>query len=203
MCNQSHEYLSTHTYTPPTLHTYTSHLHTPHLHPTPTHTHPLHLQSLLQPIYSKPDQCGDLMFEVAEAYMDAGDYGKALPLLSSLVRTDRFNQAGVWLKHAECHHMMQDMDAAALSYHRVLSLAPRHTDTRLTLATLYSQMGLTEDALALLEVPSDTQEEEEERGGGGEAEGGGVFVPQSQPQFSVSMFARCESTMPLLVRVPY
>ncbi|KAL5457215.1 hypothetical protein EMCRGX_G034460 [Ephydatia muelleri] len=123
-------------------------------------------ESLLQPIYSKPDQCGDLMFEVAEAYMDVGNYSKALPLLSSLVRTDKFNQAGVWLKHAECHHMLHDMEAAALSYHRVLALAPRHTDTRLTLATLYSQMGLTEDALALLDVPATEQEEEEEGEGG-------------------------------------
>ena len=121
--------------------------------------------------------------------MDAGQYSKALPLLSSLVRTDKFNQAGVWLKHAECNHMLQDLDAAAVSYHRVLTLAPHHTDTRLTLATLYSQMGLTEDALALLDVPAD-----QEDGGvadGGVVDGGGAFVPQPQPQFSVSL-CMCE-----------
>ena len=142
--------------------------------------------------------------------MDVGNYSKALPLLSSLVRTDKFNQAGVWLKHAECHHMLHDMEAAALSYHRVLALAPRHTDTRLTLATLYSQMGLTEDALALLDVPATEQEEEEEGEGGkggGEADTrvggeGGVFVPPSQPQFSVSMFARCVGKSTMLYNSP-
>ena len=127
------------------------------------------------------------MFEVAEAYMDMGNYTRAMPLLSSLVRTEKFNQAGVWLKHAECHHMLHDLEAAALSYHRVLTLAPHHTDTRLTLATLYSQMGLTEDALALLDVPAD-QEDGDGTADVGEGEGGeGAFVPQVQPQFSVSV----------------
>ena len=48
--------------------------------------------------------------------------------------------------------MMQELEQAAVSYGRVLSLAPHHTETRMTLASLYSQLGMTEDALALLDA---------------------------------------------------
>ena len=77
---------------------------------------------------------------------------KALPLLSALVNTETFNQAEVWLKHAECLHALNELESAAMSYTRVLSLAPHHTETRLTLASLYNQMGYMEDALALLDT---------------------------------------------------
>ncbi len=79
------------------------------------------------------------------------EYSKALPLLTLLTETNNFNQAGVWLKHAESHHMLQELDQAAISYRKVLSLAPHHTETRMTLASLYSQLGMTEDALLLLD----------------------------------------------------
>jgi general transcription factor 3C polypeptide 3 (transcription factor C subunit 4) len=81
----------------------------------------------------------------------SGDPSQALPLLSALVHTHTYNQAGVWLRHAECLHTLQDLEAAAMSYSQVLSLAPHHTDTRLVLATIYVQLGRVEDALALLE----------------------------------------------------
>ena len=58
------------------------------------------------------------------------EYGKALPLLSALVQTDKYSQAGVWLKYAECQHMLNDLEAAAASYSKVITLAPNHTDTR-------------------------------------------------------------------------
>lgn len=80
------------------------------------------------------------------------EYSKALPLLTSLTETKEFSQAGVWLKHAECLHMLHELEPAALSYSKVLSLAPHHTETRMILASLYSQLGMTEDALALLDA---------------------------------------------------
>ena len=80
------------------------------------------------------------------------EYSKALSLLTLLVETENFSQAGVWLKHAECLHMLQELEQAAMSYVKVLSLAPHHTETRMTLASLYSQLGMTEDALALLDA---------------------------------------------------
>ena len=57
-------------------------------------------------------------------------YAKALPLLSALVQTNKYSQAGVWLKYAECQHMLSDLEAAAASYSKVISLAPNHTDSR-------------------------------------------------------------------------
>ena len=80
------------------------------------------------------------------------EYAKALPLLTLLTETNNFNQAGVWLKQAECLHMLQEIEQAAVSYGRVLALAPHHTESRMTLASLYSQLGMTEDALALLDA---------------------------------------------------
>ena len=80
------------------------------------------------------------------------EYPKALPLLTLLTETNNFNQAGVWLKHGECLHMTQELEQAVISYARVLSLAPHHTETRMTLASLYSQLGMTEEALELLDA---------------------------------------------------
>ena len=65
------------------------------------------------------------------------EYPKALPLLSALVHTDKYSQAGVWLKYAECQHMLNDLEAAASSYSKVISLAPNHTDTRWKSCYLY------------------------------------------------------------------
>ena len=60
----------------------------------------------------------------------AGNYALALPLLATLVGTSSYSQAGVWLKHAECQYMLNDLEGAAVSYSKVLTLAPYHTDTR-------------------------------------------------------------------------
>ena len=40
------------------------------------------------------------------------EHSKVLPLLSSLIHTELFNQAGVWLKHAECLHALNDLEQA-------------------------------------------------------------------------------------------
>lgn len=43
---------------------------------------------------------GDLYLDVAEAFLDVGEYNSALPLLSALVCSERYNLAVVWLRHA-------------------------------------------------------------------------------------------------------
>ena len=48
--------------------------------------------------------------------------------------------------------MTQELEQAVISYARVLSLAPHHTESRMSLASLYSQLGMTEEALALLDA---------------------------------------------------
>lgn len=47
-----------------------------------------------------PEEIGDLYLDVGEAYLDKGEYMSALPLLSALVISDKYNLAVVWLRHA-------------------------------------------------------------------------------------------------------
>lgn len=47
-----------------------------------------------------PEELGDLYLDVAEAFMDKGEYVSALPLLAALVCSERYNLAVVWLRHA-------------------------------------------------------------------------------------------------------
>lgn len=47
-----------------------------------------------------PEEVGDLYLDVAEAYLDQGEYASALPLLSVLVVSDKYNLAVVWLRHS-------------------------------------------------------------------------------------------------------
>lgn len=46
------------------------------------------------------EEIGDLYLDVAEAYLDQGEYVSALPLLSVLVVSEKYNLAVVWLRHA-------------------------------------------------------------------------------------------------------
>ena len=47
-----------------------------------------------------PEELGDLYLDVAEAFLEQGQYSSALPLLSALVCSDKYNLAVVWLRHA-------------------------------------------------------------------------------------------------------
>lgn len=47
-----------------------------------------------------PEEIGDLYLDVAEAFLDQGEYSSALPLLSVLVMSEKYNLAVVWLRHA-------------------------------------------------------------------------------------------------------
>lgn len=47
-----------------------------------------------------PEEIGDLYLDVAEAYLDQGEYASALPLLSVLVVSEKYNLAVVWLRHS-------------------------------------------------------------------------------------------------------
>lgn len=55
------------------------------------------LTSLME---QSPEELGDLYLDVAEAFMEEGEYNSALPLLSALVCSERYNLAVVWLRHA-------------------------------------------------------------------------------------------------------
>ncbi|TEA29046.1 hypothetical protein DBR06_SOUSAS17610058, partial [Sousa chinensis] len=102
-------------------------------------------------VEQNPEDMGDLYLDVAEAFLDVGEYNSALPLLSALVCSERYNLAVVWLRHAECLKALGYMERAAESYGKVVDLAPLHLDARISLSTLQQQLGRPEKALEALE----------------------------------------------------
>ncbi|XP_068165370.1 general transcription factor 3C polypeptide 3 [Antennarius striatus] len=104
-----------------------------------------------------PEEIGDLYLDVAEAYLEHGEYMSALPLLSSLVISEKYNLAMVWLRHAECLKALGHMEVAAESYTKVVEMAPLHLEARLSLATLQQQLGRPDRALKALESMYDSE----------------------------------------------
>ncbi|XP_010630259.1 general transcription factor 3C polypeptide 3 isoform X2 [Fukomys damarensis] len=116
----------------------------------------LHILEPLNPLLTtlveqNPEDMGDLYLDVAEAFLDVGEYNSALPLLSALVCSERYSLAVVWLRHAECLKALGYMERAAESYSKVVDLAPLHLDARISLSTLQQQLGRPEKALEALE----------------------------------------------------
>lgn len=108
-------------------------------------------------IEQSPEEIGDLYLDVSEAYLEEGKYLSALPLLTSLVISEKYNLAVVWLRHAECLKALGHMEAAADSYSRVVVKAPQHLEARLSLATLLQQLGRPKEALKALESMYDSE----------------------------------------------
>ncbi|KAM9325619.1 general transcription factor 3C polypeptide 3 [Gastrophryne carolinensis] len=108
----------------------------------------LMLTSLME---QNPEEMGDLYLDVAEAFLDVGEYNSALPLLSALVCSEKYNMAVVWLRHADCLKALGHMESAAESYSKVVEMAPLHLDARISLSTLQQQLGHPEKALEALE----------------------------------------------------
>ncbi|XP_072235438.1 general transcription factor 3C polypeptide 3 isoform X1 [Leuresthes tenuis] len=104
-----------------------------------------------------PEEIGDLYLDVGEAYLEQGEYMSALPLLSALVISDKYNLAVVWLRHAECLKALGHMETAAESYTKVVEMAPQHLEARLSLSTLQQQLGRMDCALKALESMYDSE----------------------------------------------
>ncbi|XP_069568963.1 general transcription factor 3C polypeptide 3 [Brachyistius frenatus] len=103
-----------------------------------------------------PEEIGDLYLDVGEAYLEEGRYMSALPLLSALVVSEKYNLAVVWLRHAECLKALGHTEPAADSYTKVVEMAPQHLEARLSLATLQQQLGRMDRALKALESMYDS-----------------------------------------------
>ncbi|XP_041936378.1 general transcription factor 3C polypeptide 3 [Alosa sapidissima] len=112
------------------------------------------LTSLME---QSPEELGDLYLDVAEAFLDEGEYNSALPLLSALVCSERYNLAVVWLRHAECLKALGHLEVAVRSYLKVVEMAPLHLEARLSLSTLQQQLGRPESALQALESMYDPE----------------------------------------------
>uniref|UniRef100_A0A8C4RBA8 General transcription factor IIIC, polypeptide 3 n=1 Tax=Eptatretus burgeri TaxID=7764 RepID=A0A8C4RBA8_EPTBU len=100
------------------------------------------------------EEVGDLYLDVAESFMETGEYEEALPLLSCLVCSEQYNLAAVWLRHAECLNSLGLTERAAQSYTRVVKMAPSHLGARITLSALQQQLGQPDKALQALQPPS-------------------------------------------------
>lgn len=93
---------------------------------------------------------GDVYFDVAEA-MVVSDYHRfALPILETLVSSEKYNMAAVWLTLGQCRNALGDLPAATEAYKCVVDMAPGHHEARVTLASLLQQMGQNEKALQVL-----------------------------------------------------
>ncbi|KAM4710601.1 LOW QUALITY PROTEIN: general transcription factor 3C polypeptide 3 [Anableps anableps] len=103
-----------------------------------------------------PEEIGDLYLDIAEAYLEQGRYTSALPLLSALVVSEKYDLAVVWLQHAECLKALGHMKEAAESYTKVVEMAPVHLEARLSLATVQQQLGRMDCALKALESMYDS-----------------------------------------------
>ncbi|KAM8933598.1 general transcription factor 3C polypeptide 3 isoform 2-T2 [Pelodytes ibericus] len=102
-------------------------------------------------VEQNPEEMGDLYLDVAEAFLDVGEYNSALPLLSALVCSEKYNLAVVWLRHSDCLKALGHMEQAAESYSKVVDMAPLHLDARISLSTLQQQLGQPEKALEALD----------------------------------------------------
>ncbi|XP_023697257.1 general transcription factor 3C polypeptide 3 [Paramormyrops kingsleyae] len=117
---------------------------------------PLHpmLTALME---QSPEELGDLYLDVADAFQDEGEYSSALPLLSALVCSERYNLPAVWLRHAECLKALGHMEVAVNSYIKVVEMAPLHLEARLSLSTLQQQLGNPDGALQALQPMYDPE----------------------------------------------
>lgn len=104
-----------------------------------------------------PEQAGDLLLDVAEAFLDMGRPQRALPLLQALVGTRNYGLAAVWLRYGECLQMLGRLSEATEAYERTCDLAPGHAHARLALCQLLLAQGLTDRAIACLDQPTIAQ----------------------------------------------
>lgn len=97
------------------------------------------------------DNAGDCYLDVAEALMKMERFSDAIRLLEPLVKSKNYSLAAVWLRHADCHRAIGELDKAIDSYTEVVAMAPQHFEARLTLAALLKQQGRDGEALRVLE----------------------------------------------------
>uniref|UniRef100_A0A671M334 General transcription factor IIIC, polypeptide 3 n=1 Tax=Sinocyclocheilus anshuiensis TaxID=1608454 RepID=A0A671M334_9TELE len=115
-------------------------------------------QHVIKPLdVTEPGGVGRFVFGRGRGFYEEGEYKSALPLLSTLVCSERYNLAVVWLRHAECLKALGHLEVAVKSYSKVVEMAPLHLDACLALSTLQQQLGRPNMALEALEPMYDTE----------------------------------------------
>ncbi|XP_059175732.1 general transcription factor 3C polypeptide 3-like [Physella acuta] len=93
---------------------------------------------------------GDVHYDIAEPMVECGYFEEAKPILYSLVNSEKYNKAAVWLTYGQCLNALGDIKGAAEAYTQVVEKAPGHYGARVTLSSLLQQMGQNEVALDVL-----------------------------------------------------
>ncbi|CAG5123569.1 unnamed protein product, partial [Candidula unifasciata] len=96
------------------------------------------------------ENCGDIHFDIAETLVECGYPEEARPLLHTLVHSEKYNKAAVWLTFGQCLNALGDLKTATEAYRQVVEMAPGHYTARVTLSSLLQQMGQNEVALDVL-----------------------------------------------------
>ncbi|CAL1536437.1 unnamed protein product [Lymnaea stagnalis] len=96
------------------------------------------------------EQYGDIHYDIAETMVECGYPEDARPILNSLVHSEKYSKAAVWLTYGQCLNALGDIKAAAEAYTQVVEMAPGHYGARLILSSLLQQMGQNEVALEVL-----------------------------------------------------
>uniref|UniRef100_A0A0K2UFK2 General transcription factor 3C polypeptide 3 n=1 Tax=Lepeophtheirus salmonis TaxID=72036 RepID=A0A0K2UFK2_LEPSM len=99
---------------------------------------------------SNVEEFGDLMLDVAEAYMNQEKYDIAEVYLKQLVQSNEFNKAAVWLFYGEALFKLGHLEEAEKAYQLVVDLAPQHCDARKTLSIILHRLNRPDEALSIL-----------------------------------------------------
>ena len=103
------------------------------------------------------EEFGDLMLDVAEAYMSKGKYQDALQFLEKLIKSVNYGQAAVWLQYGESLYGVGRLEDAELAYKKVVALAPQHHDARRSLSSILNELGRPDEALLTLDQDEEAE----------------------------------------------
>ena len=104
-----------------------------------------------------PEEYGDLMLDVGEAYMSKEMYQESLPFLDKLVHSVNYGQAAVWLRYGESLYGVGKLDDAEMAYKKVVGLAPQHHDARRSLSNILKELGRPDEALLTLDQDEEAE----------------------------------------------
>ena len=104
-----------------------------------------------------PEEFGDLMLDIGEAYMNKEMYQESLPFLEKLINSVNYGQAAVWLRYGESLYGLGKLDESEMAYKKVISLAPQHHDARRSLSAILTELGRPDEALLTLDQDDEAE----------------------------------------------
>lgn len=113
----------------------------------------IHLATSLTDMFveADPEEFGELMLDISEAFVKNSLFEEALVFQEKLVNSENFSQPGVWLQFAECLNSAGRLEDAEEAFKQVVLMAPNHYTARLKLSVIMRTLGRPEDALLALD----------------------------------------------------